>query len=163
MAGYLSIKNCFPIYFLSFYLIRQPHQLGNKSLMLTDVEKEGGQRYQGLIAGGWMVLQRNLEPFQDAWQEWGGAGVPEDGAPLVSRDNLEERARWGQRDLTELPGLARSLDRVLTMIPLATVSSSENVNNNSQLKDCCEGQMLVVGRSVHGRDPTVAMSINHYC
>lgn len=67
---YLSVKSCVPIYFLSFYLIRQPHQLGREQITdVTDVEKEGGERYHSVSAGGWMVLQRNPELFRDAWQE----------------------------------------------------------------------------------------------
>lgn len=53
MVVYLSVKSCVPIYFLSFYLIRQPHRLGREQITdVTDVEKEGGERYHSVSAGG---------------------------------------------------------------------------------------------------------------
>lgn len=65
--------------------MRQPRQPGRgQTTDVTGVENEGRERYHGVAAGGWRVLQWNPELSQDARQDWDGVGVPEEGAPPLS-------------------------------------------------------------------------------
>lgn len=60
-------------------------------------------------------------------------------------EDLEERTCWSQTGLILHldPPKGRSRDHGPPMFPLATGSSSENMNTNSSLKNCCEDQVGV--------------------